>query len=88
MHSALTTRSTLTKLALVLSLLFSVFSLSALAQGKPMEARALSGLITELKDVVSKNARNENDARLIMARWDKRRDLTGKSKSVVINLPY
>ena len=53
-----------------------------------MEARALAVLITELKDVVSKNARNENDARLIGARWDKRRDLTGKSKSVVINLLY
>ncbi len=76
-----------TKLGLILSLMFSVFSLSAIAQ-KPLEAKALAGLITDLKEVVSKNARNQNDARLIGEKWDARRDLTGKSKSDVIELLY
>lgn len=74
-----------TKLA-ILSLMFSVFSLSAIAQDKPLTANALAGLITELKEVVSKNAPNENDAQLVSAKWDKRKDLTGKTKSVVINM--
>ncbi|HRH43288.1 MAG TPA: hypothetical protein PKY82_16770 [Pyrinomonadaceae bacterium] len=79
-------RNNWTKLGIVLSLMFSVFSLSAIAQDKPMSANALAGLITDLKEVVSKNSPNEKDAQLVSAKWDKRRDLTGKTKSVVINL--
>jgi hypothetical protein len=75
-----------TKLGLVLSLMFSVFSIGTMAQDKPLTANALAGLITELKEVVSKNARNENETKLISAKWDKRKDLTGKTKSAVINL--
>lgn len=74
------------KLGLVLSLMFSVFSLSAIAQDKPMSAQALAGLITELKEVVSKNSPDKKDAQLVSAKWDKRKDLTGKTKSAVINL--
>lgn len=76
-----------TKLLIVLSLLCSVFSFNAMAQ-KPMNANALAALITEFKDVVSKNARNQNDAKLIGARWDKRKDLARKTKADVIELLY
>jgi hypothetical protein len=75
-----------TKLGLVLSLMFSVFSLRAIAQDKPLTANALAGLITELKEVVFKNTPNQNEAKLVSAKWDKRKDLAGKSKSAVINL--
>lgn len=81
-------RNNRTKLIIVLSLMFSLFSLSALAQDKPMSAQALGDLITNLKEVVSKNSPDEKDAQLVGAKWDKRKDLTGKSKSVVINLLY
>ncbi len=77
-----------TKLGMVLSLMFSVFSLGVLAQDKPLTANALAGLITELKEVVSRNARNQNDAQLVSAKWDKRKDLKGKSKVTVIELLY
>ncbi len=81
------TINNLTRLALVLSLIFSVFSISALAQ-KQMEASALANLITNLKEVVSKNSPDENDAQLIGKKWDARKDLTGKTKPVVIELLY
>lgn len=77
-----------TKLTSVLSLMFLIFSLSALAQDKPMEANAIAALITEFKEVVSKNARNQNDAQLIGKRWDARQDLSGKTKPDVIELLY
>jgi uncharacterized protein (TIGR02145 family) len=76
------------KLGLILSLMFSVFTLRAMAQEKPMEAKALAALITDLKEVVSKNAPNQSDAQLIGNRWDARQDLTGKNKSQVIELLY
>lgn len=75
-----------TKSGLVLWLIFSVFSLVAMAQDKPMEASSLRGLITDLKEVVSKNSRVDNDAQLISKKWDARKDLTGKTKSNVIDL--
>ena len=75
-----------TKLAIVLSLVVTVFSINAMAQDKAMSPQALKGLIKELKEVVSNNAPNQNDVTLINAKWDKRSDLKGKSKSVVINL--
>jgi hypothetical protein len=81
-------RNNWTKLGLVLSLMFSVFSISAIAQDKPLTAKALAGLITDLKEVVSKNAPDETDARLIKAKWNARKDLTGKTKSAVIELLY
>lgn len=76
-----------TKLLTVLSLMCSVFSFNAMAQ-KPMNANALAALITEFKEVISKNARNQNDAKLIGSRWNKRKDLAGKNKSDVIELLY
>ena len=76
-----------TKLVIVLSLMCLVFSINAIAQ-KPMQAKALAGLITDLKEVVSKNSPNKNDAQLVGEKWNKRKDLTGKTKSAVINLLY
>lgn len=75
-----------TKLIIVLSLMFSVFSISAFAQNKPMAAKSLAGLITDLKEVVSKNSPDQKDAQLIGKKWDARKDLTGKNKSAVIEL--
>ncbi len=78
---------------IVIALLFmgSVFSFNALAQtntDKPMTAKSLAALITEFKEVVSKNSPDEKDARLIGEKWDKRKDLTRKTKSQVINLLF
>jgi len=77
-----------TKLGLVLTLMCLVFSISAIAQDTPMEAKSRAGLITDLKEVVSKNALSQNDAQVIGKKWDARKDLTGKSKSEVIDLLY
>lgn len=76
---------------LALTVLGAVFCGSAAAQvevGKPMSAKALAALVVEFKEVVSKNARSQNDAKLIGARWDKRKDLAGKTKADVIELLY
>jgi hypothetical protein len=76
---------------MVLSLMCSVVSLSAIAQtdsDKPMSAKSLAALITELKEVVSKNAPDQKDAALVAEKWDKRQDLAGKTKSAVINLLF
>lgn len=75
-----------TKAGLVLWLIFSVFSLVAMAQDKPMESNSLTGLITDLKEVVSQNSPNKNDALIIGKKWDARKDLNGKTKSDVIDL--
>ncbi len=76
------------KLVIVLLLMCSAFCFGAMAQDKPMEANAIAALITEFKEVVSKNARNPNDAQLIGKKWDARKDLSGKTKSQVIELLY
>ncbi len=76
-----------TKLALVLSLICSICSINALAQ-EQMNAKALAALIVELKEVISKNARNENDATLIGKKWDARKDLSGKNRVDVIELLF
>lgn len=67
--------------------MYSLFSFTAPAQ-KPLKAKSLAALITEFKEVISKNARSQKDADLIGAKWDKRRDLAGKTKSQVIELLY
>ena len=84
-----TIKTKFNRINLIAALIFlcSIFSLSAMAQ-KPMAAKALAGLITECKEVVSNNSPNQNDAKLIGEKWDKRKDLAGKIKSQVINLLY
>lgn len=74
-----------------LLLLCSMFSLSAMAQtdsDKPMDAKSLTALIAELKEVVSKNTPDEKESKLVAEKWDKRKDLAGKTKKEVINLLY
>ncbi len=78
---------------IVIALLFmgSVFSFNALAQtntDKPMAAKSLAALIEELKGVVLKSTPDEKDALLVGKKWDKRKDLTGKTKRQVIELLY
>jgi len=85
------TRINWTKLIIVLSLMCSVFSFGAFAQtdsDKPMDAKSLTALIAELKEVVSKSTPDEKDAKLVAEKWDKRKDLAGKTKSEVINLLF
>ncbi len=72
-------------------LMGAAFSFNALAQtdsGKPMAPKSLAALIKELKEVVSKNTPDQKDALLVGKKWDKRKDLKGKTKSQVIELLY
>lgn len=69
-------------------LAFAVFCTVAQAQDKPMEPGARAALIVSLKEVVSANARNQTDAVAIGKKWDARKDLSGRSKSDVIDLLY
>ncbi|MCB1023952.1 MAG: hypothetical protein KDB79_06175 [Acidobacteria bacterium] len=82
---------TLKRVARALVFTSFVFSFQTIAQTKidqPMEPKALSALIIELKDVVSKNSPDKNEAALVSERWDKRTDLKDKTKSEVIELLY
>ncbi len=80
-----------TKIFIAFVLLSSVFSFGATAQnnnGKPMDAKALTDLIGELKEIVANSGANEKDAARVADRWNKRTDLTGKTKKEVIDLVY
>ncbi len=55
---------------------------------KPMKAETLAALIVELKEVVSNNSPDKNEAKLVSVKWDARKDLAGKTKSEVIELLY
>lgn len=82
-------RIDLNKLIKAFVLMTFVFSFNAIAQkDKPMEADALAALVEELKGVVSRTAPDKNDAKIVGEKWDKREDLKGKTKSVVIELLY
>lgn len=79
------------KLVTAFGLLCTVFSFAAIAQtdsDKPMDAEALAALVKELKEVVSKNSPNEKESALVAQKWDKRKDLAGKTRSEVIDLLY
>lgn len=69
----------------------SMFGLNVMAQptaDKPMDAKALAALVKELKEVVAKNSPNEKESAMVAERWDKRTDLTGKTKKEVISLLF
>ncbi len=85
------TAISLKKFVKVLVLMSLVFSLAAIAQTngeKPLEAKALTSLIVELKEVVSKNSPDKSEAKLVGEKWDKRTDLSGKSKGDAIELLF
>ena len=80
-----------TKIFIAFVLLSSVFSFSVTAQtnsGKAMDAKALTALVGELKGVIANSGANEKDTALVADRWNKRKDLTGKTRKEVINLLY
>ena len=80
-----------TSLVKVFVLLCLVFSLTAIAQtttDKPMEAKALAALVEELKGEFSQFVPDKNKAKLVGEKWDKHKDLTGKTKTEVISLLY
>jgi hypothetical protein len=72
-------------------LLISISGLNAIAQtvsDKALDSKALAALVEELKGVVSREAHDEEAAKAVAAKWDARKDLTGKSRKAVINLLY
>ena len=74
-----------------LALWFSVFGLTALAQTnseKPMSANALSSLVKEFKEIVSRMSPDANEAAMVGEKWDARNDLAGKTKNDVIKLLF
>src|SRR5947209_18543504 len=85
------TRINWTKLIASLVLLCSISGFSAMAQtvsDRPMDAKSLAALVEELKGVVSRTALDERDAALVAEKWDRRKDLAGKTKRDVINLLF
>ena len=79
------------KLIASLVLLCSISSFSAIAQtvsDKSMDAKSLAALVEELKGVVAKSSPDEKDAVLVAEKWERRKDLKGKTKREVINLLY
>jgi hypothetical protein len=78
-----------TKLMAALALLCSMFSFSAPAQtDRPLDAKSLAALVGELKGVVANSSPDEKDAALVADRWDKRKDLAGKTKKEAISLLF
>lgn len=75
-------------LMVALVFLCSVFSFNATAQDKPLDAKTLSVLVADLKQVVDQNAFNAENSALVVKKWDSRKDLAGKTKTQVINLLY
>ncbi len=64
------------------------FSFNAIAQNKSLDAKALSALVADLKEVVSTNVTDEKKSASIIKKWDARKDLAGKSKDEVVDLLY
>jgi hypothetical protein len=74
-----------------LMFMFSVFGLTATAQTNPdkaLDAKAVTALIGELKEVVSNSTPDTNDAAMVAEKWNARKDLVGKTRKDVINLLY
>ncbi len=85
------TRINWTKLIVALVLLCAISSFSAMAQtvsDKPLDAKSLTALVEELKGVVSRSASDQKEAALVAEKWDRRKDLAGKTKKDVINLLF
>src|SRR5687768_10456027 len=79
------------KSAIALWLMCLMFPLTAMTQtdsDKPLDAKALTALVEELKEVVAKKTPDEKDARAVGEKWDARQDLAGKTKKEVINLLF
>ncbi len=80
-----------TNLIIALMFICSMFSFTAIAQtdaDKPMEAKALTALVEELKGVVSRTELDEKKSAMVAEKWDKRQDLAGKTREDVIELLY
>src|SRR3954452_1296944 len=91
MKKASTTILNWTKLIGAFLLLCSISSFSIAAQAndaQPMTDKARTALIEELQGVVARSTPDEKDAALVAGRWDRRKDLKGKTKKEVINLLF
>ena len=79
------------KLLNTLLLLCVIGSFNAIAQTsaeKPLDEKQLADVIENLKEIVNKNSPDKNDAKKVFKKWEKRKDLVGKTKSDVIELLY
>jgi hypothetical protein len=75
--------------SLALVFLCGSFGFNILAQNdKPLDAKSLAALVGDLKEVVAKSGAEEKDAATVAKNWDVRKDLTGKTRKVVIDLLY
>jgi hypothetical protein len=91
MKSIFKTKIDWTKLVIVSALFCLMFGFNILAQTapeKPLDAKSLNVLVAELKGVVSSTEHDEKNAALVGEKWDRRKDLAGKTKKEVINLLY
>jgi hypothetical protein len=69
----------------------SICSFSIIAQtdgGKPLDAKALTALVEELKGVVARTEPDEKKSAMVAEKWDKRQDLAGKTREETIELLY
>ncbi len=76
------------KFVIALVFLSSIFGLSAMAQDKPLDAKSRTALIAELKGVIARAEPDEKKSAMVARKWDARKDLTGKTKTQIINLLY
>jgi hypothetical protein len=81
------------KTNLIIALIFicSIFSLSAIAQtdeAKPLDTKALTALVEELKGVVARTEPDEKKSTMVAEKWDKRQDLAGKTREETIEILY
>lgn len=91
MNKTSETRIKWTNLIISLVLLCSMFGFNVVAQtdsDKPLDAKSLTNLVEELKGVVSRIELDEKNAALVAEKWDRRKDLAGKTKKEVINLLF
>ncbi len=80
-----------TKTFIALFFLCWAFGLHVAAQtenDKPMSVKALTALISNLKEVVSKSAFDDKNSAAVARMWDQRTDLSDKPREEVINLLY
>ncbi|MGI8788709.1 MAG: hypothetical protein ACR2HG_13220 [Pyrinomonadaceae bacterium] len=81
------------KLINALLVIISIVCLSQFAaaqadSAKPLSAKALAALVAELKGIVARTEPDKKKSARVAGKWDARKDLTGKTKSQVINLLY
>jgi hypothetical protein len=84
-------RNSLASAPIAFLVAFSVLAVGVIARttaDTPLDARSLSSLVEELKGVVSRTAPDQNEAAMVASKWNKRKDLAGKTRSKVIDMLF